>query len=173
MGTAWILIFLTTFVGMELVAWALHKYVMHGVLWPVHEDHHDPNHASRFQKNDGFAFFFFFPSFFSLLYGALAPAPLWQAFGYGIMAYGASYFLVHEVLIHRRLKFLKSNNFYFDALVGAHKKHHAVQTKEGASHFGMLWVSGSALRAAFDRRRARGIENRADRHRSPATDQSR
>jgi beta-carotene 3-hydroxylase len=109
MLATWLTIFFTTFLAMELVAWFLHKYVMHGFLWSVHEDHHDPHHKGTFQKNDSFALFFFFPSFFSLLFGAIYGQPLLQAFGYGIMAYGAAYFIVHEVIIHRRMKFLKSN----------------------------------------------------------------
>lgn len=169
---AWLLVFLTTFVAMEGVAWALHKYVMHGWLWFVHEDHHDPLHQGVFQLNDAFAIFFFFPSFFSLLYDALFGAPLAQAFGYGIMAYGAAYFMVHEVVIHRRLKFIKSNNFYFDAVVAAHKKHHAVHGKLGASNFGMLVVPLSALGASWERRRARRQYGR-DGHGSPAVEESR
>ncbi|MFN7729808.1 MAG: sterol desaturase family protein [Bdellovibrio sp.] len=155
MLATWFTIFFTTFLAMELVAWFLHKYVMHGFLWFVHKDHHDPHHEGTFQRNDSFALFFFFPSFFSLLFGAIYGLPLLQAFGYGIMAYGAAYFIVHEVIIHRRLKFLKSNNFYFDALVSAHKRHHAVQSKEGASDFGMLMISGAALKSSFDRRQRR------------------
>lgn len=152
-----IVVFLLTFCAMEFVAWWLHKYVMHGNLWDVHEDHHDPNHQGTFQKNDAFAIFFFFPSFFSLLFGSLYQNHILSGFGYGIMAYGAAYFLVHEVLIHRRLKWIKSSNFYFDALVSAHKKHHAVHGKEGASNFGMLWVSFADLKQAYTRRRKRAL----------------
>ena len=25
---------------MEFVAWATHKYLMHGLLWKLHQDHH-------------------------------------------------------------------------------------------------------------------------------------
>ena len=34
------LIVLTAFIFMEFAAWATHKYLMHGVLWFLHEDHH-------------------------------------------------------------------------------------------------------------------------------------
>lgn len=133
-------IFLATFLGMEFVAWFLHKYVMHGFLWSLHEDHHDPNHQGLFQKNDAFAFFFFAPSFLSILFGSIYQNANLQAFGYGIMAYGAAYFCVHEIVIHRRLKWFKSSGFYLNALVAAHKKHHSTQRKEGASNFGMLMI---------------------------------
>ena len=134
-------IFVITFVGMEGAAWFLHKYVMHGFLWNLHEDHHDPSHKGIFQKNDSFAFFFFLPSFLSILFGKILGISDLSAFGFGIMAYGAAYFLVHEVVIHRRTKWFKSSGFYLNALVSAHKEHHSVCTKEGATNFGMLVVS--------------------------------
>lgn len=31
---------LVSFAGMEFIAWASHKYLMHGILWPMHRDHH-------------------------------------------------------------------------------------------------------------------------------------
>lgn len=149
------LVFVSTFVTMEFVAWLLHKYVMHGWGWFLHADHHDPEHTGTFQKNDAFAFFFFLPSFLSILFGKINSNAELSAFGYGIMFYGIAYFAVHEVLIHRRLRFIKSSNFYFDALVAAHKKHHAVHTKEGTSNFGMLIVPFHYFVTAYRRRRNR------------------
>jgi hypothetical protein len=35
-------IFLVTIVAMEAVAWAVHRYVMHGVGWGWHRSHHEP-----------------------------------------------------------------------------------------------------------------------------------
>ena len=44
---------------MEFVAWFTHKYVMHGLLWSWHEDHHDPDMKHGFfEKNDRFFFSF-------------------------------------------------------------------------------------------------------------------
>jgi len=37
-----LLVFLGMAVYMEYVAWFTHKYVMHGFLWVLHEDHHRP-----------------------------------------------------------------------------------------------------------------------------------
>ena len=31
---------LSTFLTMEGITWLTHKYVMHGFLWYLHEDHH-------------------------------------------------------------------------------------------------------------------------------------
>lgn len=33
-------IIIITFVIMEAVVWLIHKYIMHGILWSLHEDHH-------------------------------------------------------------------------------------------------------------------------------------
>ncbi len=35
-----IILMLGAAVGMEFVAWIVHKRVMHGLLWSWHEDHH-------------------------------------------------------------------------------------------------------------------------------------
>ena len=47
------LILIGTFVLMEGVTWLTHKYVMHGFLWNLHEDHHRPR-PGIFEKNDAF-----------------------------------------------------------------------------------------------------------------------
>ena len=47
-------IIIVTFFLMEGVAWAAHKYIMHGFLWYLHEDHHTKNPNSFFEKNDYF-----------------------------------------------------------------------------------------------------------------------
>lgn len=131
--------FLAAFLFMEWAAWAAHKYLMHGFLWALHEDHHAP-YVKIWQKNDLFAFFFAVPSFLSILYGTQW-GPSWvAALGFGVMAYGFVYFTVHEVVIHRRYKFFRGRGWYFRALIHAHRDHHRVHTKEGTENFGMLWV---------------------------------
>ena len=57
-----LMVFLAVFFGMEGVAWATHRYVMHGSLWILHESHHRPR-SSWFELNDLFGFFFSFVSF--------------------------------------------------------------------------------------------------------------
>ena len=141
MSIDWWIVFAVTFVWMEWMAWFLHKYVMHGFLWCLHEDHHVVDKTKRYQKNDLFAVFFAVPSFLCILFDSLYGIPMLGAFGYGVMAYGFAYFFVHEVIIHRRFRFIKvKNNWYVRAVNSAHKIHHSVRTKEGASNFGMLIV---------------------------------
>jgi beta-carotene 3-hydroxylase len=146
--------FILVFIAMEGVAWWLHKYVMHGPLWFLHEDHHHVNPTGKFEKNDLFAIFFAIPSFFMILIGNLGEMPHLMMAGYGVMAYGFAYFFVHEVLIHRRWKFMKTpRNKYVTAVNIAHKIHHSVHTKEGCKNFGMVFVPIQYFRQASLRSR--------------------
>ena len=137
----WLTIFIFTFVLMELAAFLLHKYVMHGFLWSLHQDHHVRNKDRKWEKNDFFALVFAIPSFCLILIDRLVGIPSVGAVGFGIMAYGMAYFLVHEVIIHRRIVlFPRLNNWYFESLNAAHKVHHAYQGKENSYSLGMLVV---------------------------------
>ena len=42
---------------MEAVAWAAHKYIMHGWGWGWHKSHHE-EHDGPFEKNDLYAIVF-------------------------------------------------------------------------------------------------------------------
>ncbi|PWJ38460.1 sterol desaturase family protein [Sediminitomix flava] len=131
---------LFTFCLMEGVAWFAHKYVMHGFLWGLHEDHHRV-HNNLFEKNDLFALIFAVPSALLFIFGSLEGIDFRFFMGLGILIYGICYFLVHDVLIHRRFKwFDKTTNRYFRAIRKAHKVHHKHQQKEDGECFGMLFV---------------------------------
>ena len=137
----WLTIFIFTFVLMELAAFLLHKFVMHGFLWYLHQDHHVRNKNRKWEKNDFFALVFAIPSFCFILIDSLLGIPSIGAVGFGIMAYGLAYFLVHEVFIHRRIVlFPRLDNWYLEALNAAHKVHHANQEKENPYSLGMLVV---------------------------------
>ena len=133
-------IFLLTFLVMEAVTWLTHKYIMHGFLWYLHEDHHRPA-PGFFEKNDAFFIIFAIPSFLSILFGTVDGIYWLQAIGFGIMAYGFAYFLVHDVIIHQRFKwFSRSDNGYVRAIRWAHKMHHKHLDKQDGESFGMLYV---------------------------------
>lgn len=132
------LVFVGTFVFMEFVAWATHKYVMHGFLWSLHRDHH-VKEPGFFEKNDAFFLIFAIPSMLSIMFGTFYGWELLNAAGFGILAYGIAYFLVHEVFIHQRFKWLRNSNFtYLKAARRAHKMHHKHLTKHDGESFGML-----------------------------------
>ena len=83
------LVFISTFLFMEFMAWFSHKYIMHGFLWSLHKDHHNQNlKTSWWERND---FFFVFYAIVSMLF-FYSEVELGFgygfAIGFGIMAYG-------------------------------------------------------------------------------------
>ena len=135
-----ILGFIGAFMTMELVAWSAHKFVMHGFLWSVHRDHHQPT-GSKFQRNDLFFLIFAIPSWQCIMLGFIFGSILSIGIGFGIALYGIIYFLFHEVLIHRRFNWLDNmNNRYFKMLKAGHRRHHEFVEKEDGECFGLLIV---------------------------------
>ncbi|MCL6261121.1 sterol desaturase family protein [Aquiflexum sp. TKW24L] len=130
---------LVGFAIMEFSGWFIHKYVMHGPLWNIHKTHHQPS-KSFFELND----------LFSLLFGSVAIILIiigvenldyrfW--IGVGISLYGLLYFIIHDVLVHRRVKWFErpKNNFLL-GIFRAHQAHHATNKKEDAVSFGLFIV---------------------------------
>jgi beta-carotene 3-hydroxylase len=135
-----VLITLLTYVLMEGITWCTHKFVMHGWMWYFHEDHHQPR-GGFFEKNDAFFLIFAVPSCLMIVFGSMAAFD-WRFYvGIGILLYGVSYFLIHDVLIHQRFDwFSRTDNLYFRAIRKAHKIHHKHLNKEDGECFGMLYV---------------------------------
>lgn len=137
----WILIFFGTFFIMEFNAWFTHKYIMHGFLWNLHSDHHHKDHDSWFERND--AFFIFYAVVSMTCFYLSSYQDIWYALpiGFGILAYGAAYFIVHDIFIHQRFKWLRNiDNKYARGVRRAHKIHHKHRGKEKGENFGMLMV---------------------------------
>jgi len=133
---------------MEWVAWAAHKYVMHGFLWNLHADHH-VKEPGFFEKNDFFFVIFALPSMSSFIIGTLTSYKFLLAIGAGILAYGIAYFLVHEIIIHRRFNWIPMpKSGYLKAVVKAHQQHHTHPGKEHGECFGMLLVPKVFLKFA-------------------------
>lgn len=136
-----ILIVLLTFLTMEGVAWFTHKYVMHGILWTLHKDHHKKESSGFFEHNDFFFLIFALPGILCLYLGIENGFNYLFAIGLGITIYGFAYFFVHDIFIHQRFKFLRrADNTYFKGIRRAHKMHHKHLGKEDGECFGMLWV---------------------------------
>ena len=111
------LIVLTAFIFMEFAAWATHKYLMHGVLWFLHEDHHVST-GRIMQKNDSFALIFAIPSASGFIFGSIYQSDLLFFSGLGILVYGFAYLFVHDIFIHRRIKiFNKPKSAYLKAVL--------------------------------------------------------
>ena len=137
-----ILIFIGVAAFMEYVAWFTHKYVMHGFLWVLHEDHHRPQHRGL-QKNDWFALFFSLVSMFLIAAGLILWwTPLVSA-GFGMALYGIGYVLFHDVMFHRRIRGLRirPRGAYLQRIVRAHKVHHQNSDPRDGVAFGFLYAS--------------------------------
>lgn len=155
-----VLVILGTFFAMEWVAWATHKYVMHGFLWNLHYDHHNKK-PGFFEKNDAFFLIFAVPSWLGIMLGMMYD--LWPVvgMGFGIALYGIAYFLVHEVFIHQRLKWFKNtDNLYLKAILRAHKMHHRHLGKHEGESFGMLLIHPRYLQQEKKARQKRGSRSR-------------
>ncbi|WP_299254244.1 sterol desaturase family protein [uncultured Cytophaga sp.] len=131
-----------TFLFMEFTAWFVHKYVMHGIFWFLHEDHHVIGEDKIFfEKNDWFFVIFAIPSIILFYVGTMNGFDYRFWLGTGIFIYGAAYFFVHDLFIHQRIKALtRSKNVYLMSIRKAHKMHHKHLTKEQGECFGMLLV---------------------------------
>lgn len=142
-------IVIATFGFMEFMAWFTHKYVMHGLLWILHRDHHVKEHGF-FEKNDSFFLIFAIPSILLCSSGAGHNFDYRFWIGIGVLFYGIAYFLVHDVFIHQRFKILRyTNNPYLRALRKAHKVHHKHLVAENGECFGMLFVPFKYYKKAF------------------------
>jgi beta-carotene 3-hydroxylase len=122
-----ILVTLAAFVAMEAVAWFTHKYIMHGLLWKLHKDHHKKDSYGFFERNDFFFLIFALPGMTALYFGMEDNYSFLFFIGLGITLYGFTYFMVHEIFIHQRFKYFRNTDY----------KH---LDKEDGECFGMLWV---------------------------------
>lgn len=124
---------------MEAVAWASHKWLMHGPLWILHQSHH-VDRKGKFEANDLFGVFFSLLAIVLIGLG-VSGSPILLGLGLGMTGYGLGYFFIHDTLTHGRLgriEMPKSN--YLRRLVRAHRIHHSRDAKDGTRNFGFLWV---------------------------------
>ena len=137
----YILATVITFLLMEFVAWFLHKYVMHGFGWYLHEDHHRYT-KGIFEKNDVFGLFFAILSFLLILSGFLGGFDIRFPIGIGVMLYGVGYFLVHDTFFHKRIKIkYRPKSKYMKRVINAHSVHHQKSTAHTGICFGFLYAS--------------------------------
>jgi len=157
-----ILIVVATVVAMEWVAWASHKYIMHGWGWGWHRDHHEP-HNNALEKNDLYAIVGAVMSISMFVLGSemmVGQAAWWPAtwIGLGVMLYGIIYTLVHDGLVHQRYFKYVPKSGYAKRLVQAHKLHHATIGKQGGVSFGFVLARDPAiLKAELKAQREAGI----------------
>ncbi|MEX6508865.1 sterol desaturase family protein [Jiella sp. M17.18] len=163
---------LAVFLVMEAVAWAAHKYIMHGWGWGWHKSHHEEREGA-FEKNDLYAVVFSGLAIALFVVAGLGH-PIVGAIATGITLYGAFYFIVHDGLVHQRWPFRAiPHRGYAKRLVQAHRLHHAVEGKDGCVSFGFLYAppvdklrsdlkrAGTVASEQAERRRAANPVDRA------------
>lgn len=151
-------LFVATIAAMEGVAYATHRWIMHGPGWFLHESHHRER-TGFFEANDAYAVIFAVPSILLFWWGiGLGHGAVYAWIGGGIAAYGAIYFGFHDVIVHRRVphRYVPRSS-YMKRIVQAHRLHHAVNSKEGAVSFGFIVAPSPAVLKA---RLARGKAGR-------------
>lgn len=126
---------------MEAVAYAAHRWVMHGPGWFLHCSHHSQRNG-LFELNDLYAAIFALPSILLLLGGVQLGWGSWAVWvGSGIAAYGAIYFGFHDIVVHRRIAHrYVARSSYMKRIIQAHRLHHATTGKHGSVSFGFLWA---------------------------------
>ncbi len=127
------------FALMELSGWFIHKFIMHGLLWAIHKTHHQPS-KSFFELNDLFSLFFGSVAVVLILVGVEElDYRFWM--GLGISLYGFLYFILHDVLVHQRLKWFDMPKYaILKAIFKAHQAHHKTNQKDDAVSFGLFLV---------------------------------
>jgi beta-carotene 3-hydroxylase len=119
-----VLLALGALVLTEPVAALAHRCVFHGFGMGWHRSHHQPPHR-RLEAND------LFPVVFSVITIAVLSVGVWVGagevlipIGIGVTAYGASYLVVHDLVIHRRVAALGVPDRVGHRLRAAHNVHH-------------------------------------------------
>jgi len=129
------------FLGMEAVTYVVHRFVMHGALERLHLSHHR-NAGAEFadkspEPND----------VFPIAFSVVVVVAFWAGFNVsglvwllplfmGVTLYGLVYTLVHDGIIHGRIRWMKrTNDAWSQSLANAHRSHH----RSNGEPYGMLF----------------------------------
>jgi beta-carotene 3-hydroxylase len=152
-------LFFATVIAMEGFAYVMHRWVMHGPGWFLHESHHRAR-TGLFELNDLYGVIFATPSIVLIYNGLQGDWGLWAFWvGLGIAGYGAIYFGFHDVIVHKRVgtRYIPKSG-YMKRIIQAHRLHHAVETKHGTLSFGFIWApKPEDLKAELNRRGNAGV----------------
>jgi beta-carotene 3-hydroxylase len=129
-----VLIVVLCFIGMEFVSYLLHRFVYHGLLWVFHKSHHEPRRGI-FERNDVFPVVLAGITITLMILGLANPGKgELVAASIGITAYGAVYFFVHDLYVHRRARRLSLRIPFLLNIKRAHAIHH----RYGGEPYGLL-----------------------------------
>lgn len=130
------------FLGMEPTSWFVHRFLFHGVLWPLHVTHHRRG-RSPFEWNDLFSLGFAAVAVALILGGTPSPLDSPAAgVGVGMSLFGVLYFLLHDVATHRRFGLGRGWAARLPGplrrLVVEHRQHHRTADRAGRGPYGFL-----------------------------------
>jgi beta-carotene 3-hydroxylase len=129
------------FIGMEILSYAVHRWLFHGVFWRIHRTHHVARKGA-FEANDVFTLLFSSGAIFLMI---SAEKPLLESFsfpvGSGVAIYGVVYFIAHDFFTHRRFLPFKSDNKILLTIRAAHQRHHQSAEKDGIEPFGLFFFN--------------------------------
>ncbi|CAA9246513.1 MAG: hypothetical protein AVDCRST_MAG20-2011 [uncultured Acidimicrobiales bacterium] len=130
-----VLVVLVTFVVMEPLTYAAHRWVMHGqrgMAW--HQSHHSAE-TGGWERNDWYPVVFAATGMLAAVAGATLGSLEWLLpTSIGAALYGLAYGFVHDVYIHRRVPRFTAELGWCERLKAAHRIHHLW----GGEPFGML-----------------------------------
>lgn len=152
---SFVLLTVLGFAGMEILSYAVHRFLFHGIFWRIHRTHHIAR-KGWFELND----------VFSLIFGAAsicliisAEKPLLDSIslpvGLGVAIYGIFYFIVHDAFTHRRFLSFSSENLIFKTIRAAHQRHHQTIEKQGIEPFGLFVFNYGKFREMIKGKRAK------------------
>lgn len=128
---------LLVFVMMEFVSYLVHRFIYHNLLWVLHKSHHT-RREGVFELNDLFPLAFAAVTIMLLFHGLSDPAGSdFVAVAVGMTLYGAVYFFIHDLYVHRRAKWLKLRLPFLMKI----KKAHAIHHRDGGEPYGLLFFS--------------------------------
>ncbi len=122
---------------LELTSILMHKYLFHGPLWRIHRTHHRKTGPGVLELNDAFSLLFAVLGV-TLLHLGQRGGGFVLGLGLGICAYGIGYFLVHDLMTHRRFVPLKPRGSVLTRLVRRHRWHHQRCDQRGQGPWGLF-----------------------------------
>jgi beta-carotene 3-hydroxylase len=130
-----VLVAVAAFVVMEPITALTHRFVMHGVGRALHRSHHR-RHSSGWELNDLYPLAFAMVVMAAMAVGFNVAGLSWLLpITVGVTMYGATYALVHDIYIHRRLGWFGERRMPgFERLAAAHRVHH----DRNSGPYGML-----------------------------------
>ncbi|MCS6935888.1 MAG: hypothetical protein NZM35_12185 [Chitinophagales bacterium] len=131
---------LTSIVATEIAGFLIHKYLLHGVLWPIHRAYHK-------RYGNGLKFLPAATWIYIMLATALIVSGAWLQTGWlNYAGIGIALYAAISLLVDAAIKFkinipYFANNLYIRALRKARQLHERIGRKDAPVHYGLLWVN--------------------------------